>query len=205
MGTELDDIVLIPVRRHMRMFNTTSLFRVLIEVGAYASMEGVRDRAIEVFKARHTGEEDVTVLTQDAVVNSFGRIMSVLTMLLVGIAAISLTVAGVGVMNVMLVSVSERTREIGLLKAIGATPGQVLALFLLESSLLALAGGVVGVGAAWAITASFTHTYPSFPITPPAWAVASAMLVSIAVGVTFGAWPARRAARLDPIAALTKR
>jgi putative ABC transport system permease protein len=202
MNMDLDDLVMIPVRRHMRMFDTTSIFRVMVEVGAHASIESTRARVIAMLTARHAGEEDVTVLTQDAVLTSFGRILNVLTLLLAGIAAISLTVAGIGVMNVMLVSVAERRREIGLLKAIGATGRQILALFLLEATLIAVTGGAAGAGAAWSVTALFTEAYPSFPIAPPLWAVGAALLVSITIGASFGAWPARRAARLEPIAAM---
>jgi putative ABC transport system permease protein len=205
MNMDLDDLVLLPVRRHMRMFNTTSVFRVMVEVGANAAIEPTRRRVTAMLAVRHAGEEDVTVLTQDAVLTSFGRILNALTLLLAGIAAISLTVAGVGVMNVMLVSVAERTREIGLLKAVGATENQILLLFLIESTLLAAAGGTAGAGAAWAITTLFTRLYAAFPLAPPAWAVGSALLVSITIGVASGAWPARRAARLDPIAALARR
>lgn len=205
MTMDFDDLVLIPVRRHMRMFDTTSVFRITVQVGAHDAIDATRERVIAALKSRHGGEEDVTVLTQDAMLSSFSRILTVLTSLLVGIAAISLTVAGVGVMNVMLVSVAERTREIGLLKAIGATHGQVLALFLLESTVLAATGGVAGAAVAWGVTALFTRAYAAFPLTPPAWAVAGALLVSLTIGVAFGALPARRAARLDPIAALAKR
>jgi putative ABC transport system permease protein len=205
MNMDLDDLVMIPVHRHMRMFNTTSVFRVMVEVGAHAAIEPTRARVIAMLAARHAGEEDVTVLTQDAVLTSFGRILDVLTLLLGGIAAISLTVAGVGVMNVMLVSVAERTREIGLLKAIGATAGQIMLLFVVESTLLAVAGGAAGAAAAWGLTALFTRAYAAFPIAPPPWAVGSALLVSITIGVAFGVWPARRAARLEPIAALARR
>jgi putative ABC transport system permease protein len=205
MSMDIDDLVMIPVRRHMRMFNTTSLFRILVEVGAHASLDVVRHRVVDLLRTRHDDEEDVTVLTQDAMLSAFGRILRVLTLLLAGIAAVSLTVAGVGVMNVMLVSVSERTREIGLLKALGATARQVLVLFLLESSLLAVAGGALGIAASWLVTTTFTHFYPTFPVAPPMWALASAFGISLGVGVGFGAWPAQRAARLDPIAALTKR
>jgi putative ABC transport system permease protein len=205
LGTDVDDLVTIPIRRHMRMFNTTTLFRVLIEARSHRDLDTLRQAVIAVLKERHSGEEDVTVLTQDAMLSSFGNILTLLTSLLAGIGAISLTVAGVGVMNVMLVSVSERTREIGLLKALGATARQVLVLFLLEATLLAAAGGAVGIIIAWTVTTVFTALYPSFPVQPPAWAVGSALAVSAGVGVGFGAWPARRAAGLDPIVALSKR
>jgi putative ABC transport system permease protein len=136
---------------------------------------------------------------------TFSRLLGVLTAALAGIAAVSLTVAGVGIMNVMLVSVSERTREVGLLKALGATSGQVLRLFLAEAATLSAVGGAVGLVMAWAASATVRHVYPSFPMQPPPWAMPAALVVSLGVGLLFGAWPARRAARLDPILAMTRR
>jgi len=149
--------------------------------------------------------DDVTVLTQDSVLSTFTRILAILTAVLAGIAAISLTVAGVGIMNVMLVSVSERTREIGLLKAIGASRRQVMAVFLVEAAILSTAGGLVGLATALAIARLAGALYPTFPIEAPRWAIVAAILVSISVGMIFGALPARRASRLDPVAALARR
>jgi putative ABC transport system permease protein len=136
---------------------------------------------------------------------TFSRLLGVLTAALTGIAAISLSVAGIGIMNVMLVSVSERTREIGLLKALGATSGQVLRLFLAEAATLSALGGLAGLAIATLATASVRGWYPAFPMQPPAWAMPAALLVSLAVGMLFGVLPARRAARLDPILAMTRR
>ena len=110
-------------------------------------MPRVRQRVIDVIKDRHQGEEDVTVITQDALLATFDRIFDALTLTLAGIASISLAVAGVLVMNVMLVSVSQRTAEVGLLKAIGATRRQITALFLAEAVLLSLAGAGAGIAA----------------------------------------------------------
>ena len=124
---------------------------------------------------------------------------------LYGVAGISLSVAGVGIMNVMLVSVTECTGEIGLLKAVGATRGQVLAAFLAEAAVLSSAGGILGLGSGLAAARLFRAVYPSFPAQPPSWAVAAALAVSASIGLLFGALPARRAARLDPIAALARR
>jgi putative ABC transport system permease protein len=117
-------------------------------------------------------------------------------------------VAGIGIMNVMLVSASERTREIGLLKALGATQPQVLGVFLLEAAILSTAGGLLGLlglGAGVLLGAAFEHFVPEFPVQPPWWAVVLAIAVSVSVGLAFGILPARRAARLDPIAALARR
>jgi putative ABC transport system permease protein len=205
IGMDLDEMVHVPVVRALKLFNRAGLFRILIEVGSHEEIPAAKQGVIEVLRARHDGQEDFTVLTQDSVISTFGRILALLTAALAGIAAISLTVAGVGIMNVMLVSVSERTREIGLLKALGVTSRQVVVVFLVEAAILSAAGGVVGLAFAFAATRTFTAVYPSFPIEPPAWAIAAAAVVSISVGLLFGTLPARRAARLDPVVALARR
>ena len=205
MGADLDEMVHVPVSLGMKMFNKTTLFRVLIEVSSREEIPAARASVIKLLKERHGGDEDVTIWTQDSVIATFSRILSLLTAALAGIAAISLTVAGVGIMNVMLVSVSERTREIGLLKALGVTARQVVAAFLIEAAILSTAGGAAGLAAAFGATRLLRALYPSFPAQPPDWAVAAAIAVSVSVGLLFGALPARRAARLDPITALARR
>jgi putative ABC transport system permease protein len=205
LGMNLDEVVHIPVESALRMFNQRSLFRILLEVSSHEQIENAKQAAIEVLKERHDGIEDVTLFTQDAVLTTFGRILGILTASLAGIAAISLSVAGIGIMNVMLVSVSERRGEIGLLKALGATGGQVLAAFLVEAALLSTAGGAGGLTAGLGGIALIRAIYPSFPVQVPAWAVAGALGLSLVVGMVFGALPARRAARLDPVVALSGR
>ena len=205
LGIDMDDSVHVPIARHLRMFNRRGVFRVMVEVTAHGEMDAVRRDILRLVAERHDGEEDVTVITQDAVVSTFGRVLGMLTAVIAGIAAISLSVAGLGVMNVMLVSVSERIGEIGLLKALGATSGQVLRVFLVEAAILTTLGGAAGVAFAFATTRVLQRIYPAFPIDPPGWAVAAALLVSVAVGLTFGAVPARRAARQDPVLALSRR
>jgi len=205
LGTNVDEIVTIPVAEAMRMFDQRSLFRLLVDVNSRDEMDAAKAAAVKVLAERHDNVDDVTVLTQDSVLSTFTRILAILTAVLAGIAAISLTVAGVGIMNVMLVSVSERTREIGLLKAIGASRRQVLAVFLVEAAILSTAGGLVGLATALGIARLAGALYPAFPIEAPRWAIVAAILVSISVGMIFGALPARRASRLDPVAALARR
>jgi putative ABC transport system permease protein len=147
----------------------------------------------------------VTCISQDAILTAFTSILGALTMALGGIAAISLAVAGVGIMNVMLVSVSERTREVGLLKALGAGRRQILALFLAEAILISSSGGLLGLAIGWGAVQALIALFPALPASPPAWAVAAALALSIAVGGAFGVLPARRATRLDPVAALAGR
>ncbi len=204
VGFDLDDLVIVPVQTAMSMFNRHSLFRVLIEVSSHESIPGAREDVLRLMTERHRAE-DVTVITQDAVLSSFGAILTALTLTVAGIASISLTVAGVGIMNVMLVSVTERRTEIGLLKALGASRREVLLVFLIEALLLACAGGLLGLAAGSAATAFLVSLYPTFPAAPPLWALLACVLLSFGVGAVFGLWPARQAMRLDPVAALSRR
>jgi putative ABC transport system permease protein len=205
LGMDLDETVHVPVVRAMRMFNQTSLFRILVEVRSHEEIPGARKAVSKLLTERHNGQEDFTILTQDSVLSTFQSILGLLTTVLAGIAAISLTVAGIGIMNVMLVSVSERTREIGLLKALGVSAGQIVAVFLLEAAILSTCGGAAGLAAAWAVAQAASALFPDFPMAPPVWANLAAIAVSVSVGLFFGAAPARRAARLDPVAALARR
>lgn len=205
LGTDLDEVVHVPVSQALDLFDVRGLSQVMVELASHEEIETGKARALALLKDRHDGFEDVTITTQDAVLTSFNRILALLTAALAGIAAISLSVAGIGIMNVMIVSVSERTREIGLLKAVGVTGPQVLLAFLVEAALLSSAGGLVGVGVGIGGTRLVQALYPSFPMSPPSWAVPAAVAVSVSVGIVFGALPARRAARLDPVAALAGR
>lgn len=205
IGMDLDEAVTIPVDTALRLFNRHSLFRILAEVDSHEQIDRARRAAIAVLKERHAGQEDITVLTEDSVLGGFDLILKALTAALAGIAAISLGVAGIGIMNVMLVSVSERTAEIGLLKAVGVTCGQVIAVFLVEAAILSTAGGVLGLVGSWGAGRLLQGLYPDFPLHAPGWAIAAAIAVSCLVGVLFGLLPARAAARLDPIRALIRR
>ncbi|HSM51372.1 MAG TPA: FtsX-like permease family protein, partial [Thermoanaerobaculia bacterium] len=204
LGIDMDDVAVVPVATAMKMLNRRSLFRLLLQVRGHADIDLARGQVARLLAERH-GEEDVTVIAQDAVLAAFSSILGALTLALGGIAAISLAVAGVGIMNVMLVAVSERTREIGLLLALGASRRQILAAFLAEAILLSTAGGLVGLAAGWGAVRALVAAFPALPAAPPAWAVAAALALSIAVGATFGVLPARRATRLDPVAALAGR
>jgi putative ABC transport system permease protein len=139
------------------------------------------------------------------VLSTLSQILAALTAALAGIAAISLAVAGLGIMNVMLIAVSERTREIGLLKALGATSQQVVAVFLLESAILATTGGLLGLLLALGSGSLLQQLYPDFPFHAPHWAPAAALAVSGTVGLASGILPARQASRLNPVQALMRR
>jgi putative ABC transport system permease protein len=205
LGMDMDDVVEIPVETALRLFNRTGLYRILAEVGSHYEVPQAEQAVLAVLRERHAGQDDVTVLTEDAVLSTFDQILRALTAALTGIAAISLAVAGLGIMNVMLVSVSERTREVGLLKAIGATQAQVVAVFLVEAAVLSTAGGGLGLALGLAAGGGLQRLYPDFPIHPPGWAIGAALVVSCCVGLLFGILPARNAARLNPVEALMRR
>ena len=155
-------------------------------------------------QTRHGGAEDFSVTTQEQLLSSFSQITDLLTYALAGIAGISLLVGGIGVMNIMLVSVTERTREIGVRKALGATNGDVLSQFLLEAVLLSVLGGLVGIAIGVGVSALLPILSPNLP-TAVTWAtVGLASGVSVLIGVVFGVLPAYRSARLQPVEALRR-
>ena len=203
-GVDLDETVFVPVATALRIFDRTSLFRVVMQLRPGADPERAKERCAAILRERH-GEEDFTITTPDAVLSSLESILAMLTLVLVGIASVSLAVAGIGIMNVMLVSVSERTQEIGLLKALGATRGQVLSLFLAEAAILSVLGGALGLLIAALVLRTASLVYPGFPVSPPPWAMAASLGLAVVVGIVFGLLPAIRAIRLDPIAALSGR
>ncbi len=205
VGFDLQELVIIPVSSAQQIFNTESLFRILIQASDHDGIPRTRTAVLETIKARHQGEEDVTVITQDAVLATFNRIFTALTLTLAGIASISLAVAGILIMNVMLVAVSQRTAEVGLLKALGARGRQITALFLAEAVLLSIAGALAGLAVGYAANAVVGRLYPVLPVGAPIWAVVLALVIAVASGVVFGLMPARRAARLDPVVALAGR
>lgn len=204
MGMRTDDLVIVPVATAHQLFNTTGLFRVLIEAKSRDFIEQAKQEAEEIMVMRHSGERDVTVITQDAVLQTFDRILTALTMAVGGIAAISLAVAGVLIMNVMLIAVAQRIKEIGLLKALGAPPVQIKRLFFAEAVLLSGIGCVVGLMLGYAGSFVIGYIYPALPVAPPWWAVLAATATALGTGILFSVWPARRAARLDPVMALAR-
>ncbi len=164
IGVDFDEMVIIPVAQAQALFNTRSLFRILVETKSEQSMIKAVEDIKNIIKSRHEGEDDITIITQDSVVSTFDKILTALTLAVSGIAAISLAVAGVLVMNVMLVSVTQRTAEIGLLKALGATKSQLHWLFLTEAALLSMAGALLGLLLGQLTIATLRVVYPSFPL-----------------------------------------
>jgi putative ABC transport system permease protein len=204
-GVNTDEVVMVPLVAAQALFNSESLFRILVEAKSREQVAAAKEDAIEILRLRHEGERDVTVITQDAVLATFDRILRALTLAVGGIAAISLAVAGILIMNVMLVSVTQRRREIGLLKALGATGGQIRLMFFTEAVLFALGGGGLGLAVGQLGQLVAAQLYPQIPFAAPWWALLAAPLTAVLTAALFTVVPAARAARLDPVAALSRR
>lgn len=205
IGFNTDEIVVVPLAAAQALFNTESLFRVLVEAKSRERIAEAKADIEEIIRLRHEGERDVTVITQDAVLATFDRILRALTLAVAGIAAISLAVAGILIMNVMLIAVTQRRREIGLLKALGATGHQIRLVFFTEAMLLALSGAAVGLVVGELGRSIIAQVYPAIPFQAPWWALLAAPATAVITSVLFTVAPARRAAMLDPVQALSRR
>ncbi|HXA31211.1 MAG TPA: ABC transporter permease [Acidimicrobiales bacterium] len=205
-GTNPDDQVVVPISTaSQRLFGSTTLSSILIQSTSSATLTAAYQEANTELLALHgittASNADFTIASQASLVTTATSVDHTLTILLGGIAGISLLVGGIGVMNIMLVSVTERIREIGLRKALGATPPLIRRQFLLEASVLGLAGGALGALLAVAGAALLPHVI-GYPIAVSVGASVGALVVAIAIGLVFGVYPASRAARMAPIDAL---
>lgn len=205
LGINTDETIVVPVALAQAMFNSNTLFRIMIEADSRDAIEAAKTQVTAILKTRHDGEEDVTVITQDAVLATFDKLLGTLTLAVAGIAGISLAVAGILVMNVMLVSVTQRTAEIGLLKALGATGRHIRTLFLVEAAMLSVAGAIIGFLLGHSGAFVIRALYPTYPAFPPDWAALAGLGTALVTGIVFGVLPAQRAARLDAVDSLAKR
>ncbi len=192
-----DNQVFMPITTAQRLLDTTDIQMIVVKAADPDEIDAVQKR-IEHILAPSFGEE-FTTFTQEQTLGLLNELLGTLTVMLAGIAAISLLVGGIGIMNIMLVSVSERTREIGIRKAVGAKTYDILSQFVIEAVVLSVAGGAIGVGLGWLGSQALQKLLPT-EVT--LWAVALAFIFSAAVGIFFGVYPAYRASRLDPIEAL---
>jgi len=200
LGVDRDDEVHIPITTAQRVFDTARVDAMAVKAPDRASLEALGTRIVTELHKRHPDTE-FSAVTQDQILGVLGDILGILTGVLAAIAGISLLVGGVGVSNIMLVSVRERTREIGLRMAVGARPRDIGLQFLLEAVLLTCIGGVVGIGLGVAVALVVGALTP-VPAVITWWSVALAFGVSAGVGIIFGVVPAQRAGRLDPVVAL---
>lgn len=201
-GMDMSEVLIIPVASAQMLFNVNGMFRVLFTLKPGADPEAAKEALRRVMIARHDGEDDTTMISQEAMLSAFDNILSTLTLAVGGIGGISLLVAGILIMNVTLINVSHRTREIGLLKALGASTAQVRLIFLTEAVLVALAGALLGVALGECLMWLGRQLFPSIPFTAPWWAIISAVVVSVVAGLLFALLPANKAARLEPVTAL---
>ena len=205
LGHDTEELVVVPVAFAQMLLNTEGLFRILVEARDPESIPRLKAFILDTIARRHYGEEDITIVTQDSVLATFERILGALTLSVAGIAAISLIVAGILIMNVMLMAVAQRTGEIGLCKAIGASRRQIMVLLVTEALLLSAVGGLLGLAIGLAGSRLARSLYPELSAGPPSWAMVAALGTALATGLIFSLLPARRAARLDPIQALGRR
>jgi putative ABC transport system permease protein len=197
MGGSQDNMVILPLSSAQQILDTKNISEIFVRTPSSESIDTVKAQVEMAMRAHYKAQ--FTVMTQEQTLSMFSTILGTLTALLAGLASISLLVGGIGIMNIMLVSVSERTREIGIRKAVGARTYDILSQFVIEAMMLSIVGGGVGIalGAGGALALN-----PWVPARVTLWAVALAFLFSAGVGVFFGVYPAWRASKLDPIVAL---
>ena len=206
VGGNQDDQVLIPLQTaQVRLFGSTSVGQVVLQVDNTNDMNTVQSEITTLLRQRHdiqpSQASDFTIQNNTSVISRATSVDNTLTLLLGGVAAVSLVVGGIGIMNIMLVSVTERTREIGIRLGIGARPRDVLSQFLVEAVVLSVLGGVIGIAIGVAATL-LVPVLTGYATVIPWSAIGLAFGFSAAIGLSFGIYPARRASQLDPIVAL---
>ena len=204
LGIDLDDIVAIPLPSGQQMFHggEDELFEIIVAARSPEDIKPAEESIKRILTAAHDYVEDFTITDQDGMIGTFSKIFDMLRFMLAGIACISLLVGGIGIMNIMLVSVRERTREVGVRKAVGAKRRDIGMQFLTEAVTLSILGGMIGIGLGWLGCFIVRTLYAAFPVHLSQWSVLMAFLFSLSVGVFFGVYPALKAASVDPVEAL---
>ena len=201
VGMDLDDMVIIPTARAMELFNREGCTGFHASYDPDANVEEVVAGIRRIIAARH-GRDDVTIITQEQMIDVLGSVLGVLTFAVGALGSISLLVGGVGILTIMTIAVSERTAEIGLLRAIGTTRQQIVLLFLGEAAMLSMLGGAAGLLLGAGIAQGLAFVFPALPVSTPWWFALLAEGIALTVGLAAGVMPARHAAGLDPVDAL---
>ncbi|MBI1947483.1 MAG: ABC transporter permease [Deltaproteobacteria bacterium] len=207
LGQQFDQAAVIPHSTALLFSSPMRGGMLLIKLDNVDDVDRLKEEVRRALRRSHrisVGEaDDFQIVTQSEIIESVGKITGIATWVVMAIVGVALLVGGIGIMNIMLVSVTERTREIGIRMAVGARRQDILAQFLVEASLLGLIGGVIGIGIGYAVSWLVTAVVPEFPPPHvPMWAIVLAFVFSASIGLIFGMYPAARAARLDPIEAL---
>ncbi len=202
LGIDLGDLCIIPLPSAQDLFNRQELFEILCSARTQEDIKLAAKSVRQIMMSAFDNNEDFTVTDQDGMLSTFTRIFDMLRLMLVGIASISLLVGGIGIMNIMLVSVRERTREVGVRMAVGARRFDIAFQFLIEAVTLSLLGGMLGIALGTVGAFSLHFFYPNLPIGISLWSAATAFLFSLSVGIFFGVYPAVKAAGVDPVIAL---
>jgi len=202
LGMDMDDIAFIPSSTSLDLFAIDGYTALLARARDKASTDAAIEEITEVLKRRHNNQVDFTIISQDEMLATVNAIMGTMTAVLAAIASIALVVGGIGIANIMLVSVRERTREIGVRRAVGATRTTILMQFLVEAIVISTLGGVIGLSLGAGIIALARLAIPGLPVQLSAWVVLTALGFAALVGVLSGVMPARSAAKLDPVEAL---
>lgn len=202
LGFDIDDAAYIPVASAMRIFNVDEITEMDVLFSHARLLPELERKIRAVLTERHNGREDFTLTTQAAMLEVFDNVMNVITLSVGAIAGISLLVGAIGILTMMWIAVGERTGEIGLIRALGATRGQVGVLFLVEAGTLATLGGGIGLAIGLGFCAALRTVVPGLPVETPMAFALTALAVSLATGLLSGVVPAQRASRLDPIEAL---
>jgi putative ABC transport system permease protein len=201
LGVDLDDAVYIPAGRALELFNREGLMEINVVYAPEADVDSVVDGIHKAMLSRH-GREDFTITPQQEMMDVLASVLDVLTFAVGALGGISLLVGGVGILTIMTISVTERTNEIGLLRALGAKRRQIMSLFLGEAILLSTIGGLLGLSLGIGIAQLLTLLAPALPVNTPWLFVVLAEAVALTIGLAAGVFPATRAARLDPVEAL---
>jgi putative ABC transport system permease protein len=200
-GIDMDDVVFVPTAKGLELMNREGLFEIDLLYADHAHLDEVVKSIKRVLTARH-GDEDFMVTTQEQMLESLGDILAVLTLAVGALGGISLFVGAIGILTIMTIAVTERTAEIGLYRALGASRQQVLWLFLGEAVVLASLGGVAGLALGAGGAQLLAWLIPAMPVNTPWDFVFVAQLIAVLIGIVAGVFPAMRAARLDPVEAL---
>jgi putative ABC transport system permease protein len=201
-GFDMDDLAFVPATAAQDLFSVETISEIIARARDRKTVQPAIDDITEVLSSRRNGSIDFTIFSEDDVMSTVNKIMATLTFFLGAIASISLLVGGIGIMNIMLVSVKERTREIGVRRAVGARWRDILVQFLVEATVVSLLGGLMGVLLGFVIVRVVQKFEPDLPVQLSTWNVVMALSFSLFVGIVSGVFPAVRAADLDPVEAL---